>query len=591
MKNILEFISENWQQKLIVLIVGLLLGWLLFGGSAETPHQHEGHDHEKESVEASVWTCSMHPQIQQPNEGDCPICGMDLIPLDNSSGSSSPAVIKMNETAMKLANVQTTRIESGKSSMEIILNGKVTIDERKISSQAIHFDGRIEKLLVNFEGEKVYKGQTLAKVYAPKLISAQQELLQALKTKDTYPELVKAAEQKLNYWKLTNDEINQIKENGKPSEYFEIKADVSGYVIKRNIAEGSYAKAGSILFEIADLNKVWIEFDAYEKDLGFIKKGDEIEFTVSAFPSQVFNSIITYIDPIIDPKKRVVKLRTETNNTKNLLKPEMFASGIVYADMQHTHEALVIPKSSVMWTGKRSVAYVKVNGGFEMREVELGESLGESYILKEGIEEGEKVVSKGTFTIDAAAQLNNKYSMMNRPGSEPGAPQLQQYVTENFSAKLKSLLHSYLKMKDIMVETKAKESNDAAKLVMKALMQMEPSKVNIKGKTLKFWKEKYEMLHVHLADIVKNSDMELQRKAFKPFNEVLIASIKSLGTGEEKIYIQYCPMADNDTGGYWLSLEEKIMNPYFGDMMLHCGEVTDTLVKVLPKQNHQGHRH
>ncbi|GKT32060.1 efflux RND transporter periplasmic adaptor subunit, partial [Aduncisulcus paluster] len=243
--------------------------------------------------------------------------------------------------------------------------------------------------------------------------------------------------QKLNYWKLTDDEINQIKESGKPSEYFKIKADVSGYVIKRNVAEGAYAKAGSILFEIADLNRVWIEFDAYEKDLGFIKKGDEIEFTVSSFPSQVFNSTITYIDPIIDPKKRVVKLRTEANNAKNLLKPEI---------------------SAVMWTGKRSVAYVKVDGGFEMREVELSESLGESYILKEGIEEGEEVVSKGTFTIDAAAQLNNKYSMMNRPGSEPGVPKLQQYVTEDFSAKLKALLHSYLKMKDIMVETKAKES-------------------------------------------------------------------------------------------------------------------------------------
>jgi len=287
----------------------------------------------------------------------------------------------------------------------------------------------------------------------------------------------------------------------------------------------------------------------------------------------------------------VVKLRTEANNTENLLKPEMFASGIIYADMQDTHESLVIPRSAVMWTGKRSVAYVKVDGGFEMREVELGESLGESYILKEGIEEGEEVVSKGTFTIDAAAQLNNKYSMMNRPGSEPGVPKLQQYVTEDLSAKLKALLHSYLKMKDIMVETKAKESNNAAKLVMKALMQMEPSKVNVKGKTLKFWKVKYEMLHVHLADIVKNSNMELQRKAFKPFNETLISSMKSLGTGEEKVFIQYCPMADNDTGGYWLSLEDKIMNPYFGDMMLHCGEVTDTLVKVEPKSVHQGHQH
>ncbi|MCT4602027.1 MAG: efflux RND transporter periplasmic adaptor subunit [Marinifilum sp.] len=593
MKNILEYVSTNWQQKLIVLLVGLLLGWLIFGGKTESNHSHEKHQHANETSadEATIWTCSMHPQIQQPNEGDCPICGMDLIPMDNSSGSSSPAIIEMNADAIKLANVQTTTVEKGQSEKEILLNGKVSIDERRISSQAIHFDGRIEKLFVNFEGEKVNKGQTLATVYAPKLISAQEELLQALKTKDNYPELAKAAEQKLKFWKINQNQIEEIKSSGKIQEYFEIKADASGYVIKRNVAEGAYAKAGSILFEIADLRKVWIVFDAYEKDLSFIHKGDDIEFTVSAFPSKLFNSKITYIDPLIDTKKRILKVRTEANNKDNFLKSEMFVNGIIYAKLNHSKHDLIIPKSAIMWTGKRSIAYVKVDGGFEMREVELGESLGESYTIKEGIEEGEEVVSKGTFTVDAAAQLNNKYSMMNRPGSEPGAPKLQQYVSDSFSAKLRALLTSYLSLKDIMVETKAKESNLAAKSTMKALMQMKPSEVDLKGKALKFWKEKFELLHNHLADITKTSDMEQQRKAFKPFNEELIASMKSLGTGENKVYIQYCPMADNDTGAYWLSLEEKIMNPYFGDVMLHCGEVTDTLTKEEPKTINHEHQH
>lgn len=593
MKNILEYISNNWQQKLIILLVGLILGWLIFGGKTESNHSHEGHQHEHEAsaAESTTWTCSMHPQIQQPNEGDCPICGMDLIPMDNSGGSSSPALIEMNADAIKLANVQTTRVESGQSNKEILLNGKVSIDERRISSQAIHFDGRIEKLFVNFEGEKVNKGQTLATVYAPKLISAQEELLQALKTNDTYPELTKAAEQKLKFWKLTSNEIEQIKNSGKIQEYFEIKADASGYVIKRNIAKGAYAKAGSILFEIADLSKVWIVFDAYEKDLPFIHEGDEIEFSISAFPSKNFHSTISYINPVIDTKKRIVQIRTEVNNFDHLLKPEMFANGIIYADMKHEASKLIIPKSAVMWTGKRSIAYVKVDGGFEMRDLEIGESLGESYIIKEGIEEGEEVVSKGTFTVDAAAQLNNKYSMMNRPASKPGAPMLQHYATKAFNSKLKDLLKSYLAMKDIMVETKAKESNQAAKAVMKALMQMKPSNLDLKGKAMKFWKEKYELLHNHLSEITSSEDMELQRKAFKPFNEALIASLKSLGTGDENIYIQYCPMADNDTGAYWLSLEEKIMNPYFGDMMLHCGEVSDSLIKEEPKSMQSGHQH
>jgi len=581
MKNTIEYITENRKQNLIILVVGLLLGWLIFGGKPEASNGHEGHQHEMEktSAEPTIWTCSMHPQIQQPNEGDCPICGMDLIPLDNSGGNSSVAVTSMNETAIKLANVQTAKIEKGKATKEIFLNGKVQVDERKISSQAIHFDGRIEKLFVNFEGEKVQKGQTLARVYAPKLVSAQQELLQALKTKDSYPELVKAAEQKLKFWKLSRAQINSIKDKGKILEYFDLKADVSGYVTKRNIAEGNYAKAGSILFEIADLNQVWVVFDAYEKDLAFIKKGDEIEFTVSAFPGKVFNSKVSNIDPIINAKKRTLLVRTESKNQDLLLKPEMFVSGIIYAEMSQKNNALIVPKSAIMWTGKRSVAYVKIEDGFEMRELELGESLGGFYLVEDGLQEGEEVVSKGTFTVDAAAQLNNKYSMMNRPKSKEGVQNLQQYVSMDFSMKLEHLLASYFSLKDILVETKAKESQVAAKTVMTSFMKLKPGKAGLKGKAVKFWEEKYAILYNHLIKIMNSEDIEVQRKAFKSFSEELIASVKSLRTGTKKVYIQFCPMADNDTGAYWLSSEEKIMNPYFGDMMLHCGEVTDTIIR------------
>ncbi|WP_372753281.1 efflux RND transporter periplasmic adaptor subunit [Labilibaculum sp.] len=593
MKNTIEYITNNWKQKLTILVVGLFLGWLIFGGKSESASEHEGHQHASENVAvaATTWTCSMHPQIQQPNEGDCPICGMDLIPLDNSSSNSSPALIEMNETAMKLANVQTTKIEIGKAVKEIRLNGKVQVDERKISSQAIHFDGRIEKLMVNFEGEKVSKGQTLARVYAPKLLSAQQELLQALKTKNSYPELVKAAEQKLKFWKLSKAQINRIKESGEVLEYFEIKADASGYVIKRNVAEGNYAKAGSILFDIADLSHVWVVFDAYEKDLSFIQKGDEIEFTISAFPGKVFKSKVSNIDPVIDAKKRSLSIRTELNNQDLLVKPEMLASGIIYAEISQMNNMLVVPKSAIMWTGKRSIAYVKVEGGFEMREIELGESLGDFYIVTDGLEENEEVVSKGTFTVDAAAQLNNKYSMMNRPESKEGIQNLQQYVSMDFSMKLKKLLSSYYNLKDILVETKAKESKLAAKTVMSNLMQMKPNDVELKSKALPFWKEKYTGLHDHLAEIMNNDDIEIQRKAFKPFSEALIETLKSLGTGKEKVFIQFCPMADNDSGAFWISSEEKIMNPYFGDMMLHCGEVTETIIHEKPKSVPQQHQH
>lgn len=593
MKTTIDYLTANWKQKLIVLGIGLFLGWIIFGGKSEPVNGHENHNHEMESSEAepTIWTCSMHPQIKQPNPGDCPICGMDLIPLEKSGGNTSPAVVELNETAIQLANIQTTKIERGRATKEILLNGKVQVDERRIRSQAIHFDARIEKLMVNFEGERVVQGQILAKVYAPMLVSAQQELLQALKTKDSYPELVEAAEKKLKFWKLNQEQINSIKTSGKVQEYFDIKADVSGFVIKRNVAEGSYAKAGSILFEITDLNQVWVVFDAYEKDLAFISKGENIEFTVSAFPGKIFNAKVTYIDPVIDPKKRTLSVRTEFNNQNQLLKPEMFANGIVYSEIGKMKDELIVPKSAVMWTGKRSIAYVKVDGGFEMREIELGESLGDFYIVAEGLNEGDEVVSKGTFTIDAAAQLNNKYSMMNRPESKTDVQNLEQSVSMDFTMKLKDLLSAYAKLKDFMVESKSKESKLAADQLMTVFMVMNPNQTDLKGKALKFWTEKYQVLHEPLMMMSKSDDMEVQRKAFKAFSATLIESLKTLGSGTEKLYVQFCPMADHDTGAYWLSSEKEIRNPYFGDMMLNCGEITDTLSPKKVNQNMQQHLH
>ncbi|MFA8435529.1 MAG: efflux RND transporter periplasmic adaptor subunit [Marinifilaceae bacterium] len=592
MKTIIDTIKSNWKQYLIILVAGMILGWILFGGGGETTHSHEGHDHESETAAATSWTCSMHPQIQAPEPGDCPICGMDLIPMDAGTANANPAVIEMTETSIKLANIQTTKVEMGLAEKEIRLQGKVEIDERRIASQSIHFNGRIEELHVNFEGEKVKKGQTLAVVYAPQLVTAQQELFQALKTAERYPELVQAARNKLKLWKLTDAQIENIEKSGLVQEYFPIKADVSGYVIKRKVAEGNYVKTGTVLFEIADLNRLWVIFDAYEKDIPFLKEGDEIEFTVASLPRETFTASVNYIDPVLDPQRRIARVRTEVGNRNGMLKPEMHVDGIVSASLNFSEEGLIVPKSAVMWTGKRSVVYVKhpENPAFEMREVVLGESLGEHYLVAEGLEAGELVVSSGAFTVDAAAQLNSKYSMMNRPESEGDIPNLQTKVKEGFRKQLNGILSAYLVLKDELVKTDAATSQAASKKLMMALMAATPDKTNLKGSAKKFWQEQYKILHEELAKMTKSTDVEVQRAAFKPFNNSLILSFKSFGVGQQKMYIQFCPMADNDTGGYWLSTEEQIMNPYFGDMMLHCGEVSETLKMKMPKE-HKGHDH
>ena len=190
----------------------------------------------------------------------------------------------------------------------------------------------------------------------------------------------------------------------------------AGTVTARRVNTGDHISQGTVLFDIADLSKVWIMFDAYESDLQFLHKGEKLTFTLQALPGIDFSGNIIFIDPVIDPVTRVAKVRVETGNQSGKLKPEMFATGIVSTTLNEYRDNVVIPKTAVLWTGKRSVVYVKQPGTdepvFKLREIGLGPMLGESYVITDGLTEGEEIVTSGTFSVDAAAQLEGKPSMM-----------------------------------------------------------------------------------------------------------------------------------------------------------------------------------
>ena len=196
-----------------ILAIGLLLGWVLFGGSS---NNEEIHDHESISETNQMWTCSMHPQIMQPEPGDCPICGMDLIPAENNSEGLLADQFKLTKNAMALANVQTSIVGNSKADKNAIkLSGKIVENEEANAIQVSYFSGRLERLNVSFTGEQVRKGQLLATIYSPELYAAQQELLTASSLKESQPELYKAVRNKLKLWKLSESQINQIETSGK----------------------------------------------------------------------------------------------------------------------------------------------------------------------------------------------------------------------------------------------------------------------------------------------------------------------------------------------------------------------------------------
>ncbi len=567
----------------LALAVGFSLAWFL-KPAAPAPRAEEP-TAAAESGEETIWTCSMHPQIRQNEPGKCPICGMDLIPLDEMGEASAddPLTLEMTPEAVKLAQVQTTIVgQTGRAEKQIQLTGKIQADERRTASQVAHIPGRIEALFVTFTGESIQQGQKLATVYSPELITAQRELLEALAYRELNPDLVEAARNKLRYWKIPEEAIQSIEKSGKIQETFTLKADVSGVVTRRRVAVGDYVKPGQILFDVVDLERLWVLFDAYEEDLASIRIGDVVRFSVPVLPGREFSTRITFIDPVINEKTRTASLRGEVANIGYMLKPEMFVRGTVQPRLEAA-EHLLVPKSAVLWTGPRSVVWVKVPGKavptFQFREVELGEAAGDSYLVKSGLQPGEEVVTYGNFAIDAAAQLNAKRSMMNDlvqvKGTEHAGPDYRAETPAEFKKQLDAVARAYATVKDALVESDPLKSSEAATAFLQSLEKVDMSL--LQGPAHLFWMDRLEALRTHGELLAQAADVEAQRQQFGFLSQALIQAVQAFGIEGDTLYVQHCPMAFDNQGGDWLSLEEKIQNPYFGEQMLTCGKITQTI--------------
>ncbi len=581
----------------ITLMIGVLIGWVVKPSSSN--NERTAHEHTID--ENGVWTCSMHPQIQQKEPGSCPLCGMALIPLEEDEGEGDPLSIKMSATAVQLANIVTQKVSKGSLGKQIILTGKVMEDERSIVTQSSHIPGRIESLNVSFTGDYVSKGQTIATVYSPTLVTAQQELFETQKLASTQPALFEAAKRKLANWKLTDTQIEEFLQSKKLTSTFPILAETSGYVKEKMINEGDYIRQGSSLYSLSDLSDVWVLFDAYETDLQWIRTGDMLEFTIASLPGVSFDGKISYIDPVIDPKTRVASLRVELKNDENLLKPEMLASGRLTTELNN-EEALLVPKTAIMWTGKRSIVYVKTASekgvAFNLREITLGPDIGDQYLVTEGLEEGEEIAVNGTFSIDAAAQLAGKPSMMNPQGGNPttghahhggmvGSAEVQKSLhpevnisTEKFESsavfkqQLKAVFQAYLPLKDALVETDAVTAKEKVTPLLDAIEKVDM--MQVANQAHEEWMKDLDVLMKTTQYMIEESDVEKIRGALSPLSDQLYQTLVKFDV-ETGGYRQYCPMAFDYKGAFWLSDAEEILNPYFGDEMLTCGNVEEEL--------------
>src|SRR5690554_4013883 len=530
MKNI-----KTYSIYLIIALVGIAPGAIFFGGSAPNTqsideHIAENHTDEKGNI---VYSCSMHPSVRQSEPGNCPICGMALIPVnDNSSDNENPNELTMSLAAMKLAEIEASEVQTSNAPIEVHLPGKVVVDERKIVQIPAHFNLRVEQLFVNFTGEYINEGDAVARVYSPELYTAKKELLEAFEAKDSNPMLYEAARKKLMNWKIPSTQIDDILAKGAPDPSIEIYAHQSGYVLNRYVSAGDHLTSGQLMYEISELSSIWVQFDAYESDISSISKGDEITFTVASLPGRTFKSKIDFIDPLLDNSTRTVKIRTNIQNKNLALKPGMLVEGVVLGKMS-SKDGVLVPKTAVMWTGPRSIVYVEIQDSekptFEAREITLGNRIGNYYEVLDGLEAGEKVVTNGTFKIDSAAQLADKLSMMNRnPGTGSNKtgheghamgdevkvevsskPKVAGNVPKAFKGQLNEVVDAYLGLTKALNQSDSEAASKAAKQINAKLTNVDMNLVE--GDLHMVWMSQLEKLNNNATKLSAEQNLEKQR--------------------------------------------------------------------------------
>ena len=291
-----------------------------------------------------IWTCSMDPQIRQPNPGDCPICGMDLIILQDS-GDGAIREVAVSSEAAALLNLQVSPVVRAAAVAEVSLFGRIEYDERRMSTITSRIGGRIDRLFVDFTGALVREGDHLAEIYSPEIYVAQREVIEATKAianqpagssepvRQTRARLLNAAREKLRLLQLSEEQIDDIAARKDPSDHITIRSPQDGIVVDKSVNLGSYVKTGEPLFKVADLSQVWLILEAYESDLQWLRYAQDVAFQIEAISGEEFHGRVAFIDPDINPVTRVAKVRVNVANPDRKLKPGMFARAEVKSRM------------------------------------------------------------------------------------------------------------------------------------------------------------------------------------------------------------------------------------------------------------------
>jgi multidrug efflux pump subunit AcrA (membrane-fusion protein) len=403
----------------IVLLVLVLIAGLAVGYGVYRRARRAGAPAVKA---AQLWTCPMHPSVVRPKPGNCPICGMKLVPMEPAGpktgtdrGIEGHGVVEIDPQKQQLIGVVTAPVELRPLERVLRTVGLVMVDEARTSHVHTKVEGWIEKLYAAETNRLVRKGEPLLTIYSPELVSTQEEYLLALRSrqrlaKSPFPEvresgdsLLRATRDRLRLWDIPEKDIERLENSGRVVKALTLYSPATGYILKKEAIEGMRVTPGMALYELADLSRVWVEADVYEFEAPLVRPGQRARLTLASQPGKAFSGRVAYIYPTVSEKTRTLKARFEFANPGLALRPEMYADVEILVPSE---KALAIPQEAVLDSGTRKVVFVqKGEGKFLPREVTLGPRAAGYYPVLSGLKEGERVVSSPNFLIDSESRF------------------------------------------------------------------------------------------------------------------------------------------------------------------------------------------
>jgi membrane fusion protein, copper/silver efflux system len=596
------------------LSIGLLVALVLSGCSKPAG---------KAAADANVdyYTCTMHPSVHSKDPGKCPICSMDLVPVmkkvsnEANSKENSSGMTDNGSNSMGSMPMPSPKQEAGQSSEftvpverqqqigvtyatvtkrpiqpSIRSVGMLESDTAKTFDYVARVDGYVQELEVSSPGQDVSQGQPLMTIYSPDLRSTEQELVNLLNDRDrngtnrvSTDQLIEASKRRLKLWNVSDQEIAELEKSRKPSDQLVLRSPFDGVVNEVMSRPGMNVKMGDKLVSVLNLSNVWLWAEFYENEIGLLKRGQQIDVSLPAFPNQTFQGQIAVINPSIDAAKRTARVRIDIPNPKAQLRPGMYANVELKID---GGEGLTIPVQAALPTGERMLVFLdRGQGKLLPRYVQVGRSFttfdgqqqGSYYQVINGLQEGDRIVASANFLIDAESQVQG--ALKDWAGEEPaGTPAVSekppnQSSNSNFKAVVKPVLDSYKRLHDLLAENKFSQVPPEAETLQKEVHLL--LEVNPPSKPEQY-KDLVGRLHGS-ADQFNPNDIDQARVEFGRLSADLIAFLKDfMPQLDDPLYAIKCPMW-NKSPAVWLQDSTQVKNPFLGPDMPTCGTVQETL--------------